>query len=72
MQEPTDNHPPGTTHFSLGYGEEVNFYKKTEYPVLNNVAEEWQTRVKWYYWDFQKKAWEWVGVGFCSRRLNPI
>ena len=52
MQKPTI-YPIGATHYSHGYGEEVNFYKKTEYPVLNNVSEEWQTRTKWHYWNAQ-------------------
>ena len=71
MQKPTI-YPIGATHYSHGYGEEVNFYKKTEYPVLNNVSEEWQTRTKWHYWNAQESRWVLEGAGFCDRRLESI
>lgn len=69
---PKENAPIDATHFLYGFGEEVAYYRECEYPYLNQETEEWETRVKWRYWNAKTKMWTWVGVGFCSRRLMPI
>lgn len=63
--------PPGATHVKWSYGD-PHYYKRTEHPHLNQVSEEWQTRVQWHWWDLQTRCWEDVGAGFCSRNLKEL
>lgn len=61
--------PAGTTHYASFYGDTIYYQRRTR-KHLNQVSEEWQTLVSWFYWD--AKQWVDVGAGFSSRRLQPI
>ncbi len=65
--------PEGTTHKAEFYGREL-FYKRVEVPYLNSVIDhpihQWQTLVKWYWFDLGK--WVDAGAGFSSRNVKPI
>lgn len=74
MSNPADViQPPRATHVSFGYeGGEPTYYKRSERQHLNQVSEEWQALIDWYYWDFQLMTWVNVGPGFCNRRLKEL
>lgn len=63
------NSPKGATHFSDFYGRN-QFFKRTTYPHLNRVSEEWETRVRWEWWDSDE--WRKVGQHFSDRLLKEI
>lgn len=45
------NSPPtDATHVHHFYGHSV-FYKRVEEQYLNQVTEEWQTVVRWFWWN---------------------
>ena len=68
-QEVAMHTPSGTTHLSTFYGRN-QYFKRTTYPHLNQVSEEWQTPVRWKWWDAGK--WMPVGGGFSDRNLKEI
>lgn len=61
--------PEGATHYADTYGER-EFYRRRVFKHLNQVAEEWQDKVRWDYWTAD--GWEDVGAGFSDRRLKEI
>lgn len=63
--------PHGATHVKWSYGD-PHYYKLVEDPHLNQVSEEWQTLIRWFWWDFQTQRWEDFGKGFCSRNLKAL
>lgn len=63
------NSPKGTTHISTFYGRN-QYFKRETYPHLNQVSEEWQTLVRWKWWDADE--WRPVGDGFSDRNLKEI
>lgn len=70
MSNAADNpRPPNATHVRFFYST-ATYYKRVEYQHLNQVSEEWQTRVKWWYWDINQ--WVDVGPGFSSHNLKKL
>ncbi len=61
--------PPNATHVQW-YGGTPTYYKKVEEKYLNQVSEQWQTRVRWWFWDINQ--WQDVGPGFCDRHLKEL
>lgn len=60
--------PPFATHVQW-CGGTPTYYRRVEERYLNQVSEEWQTKVRWWYWD---RTWLDVGPGFCSRHLKEL
>lgn len=72
MSNAADNpRPPFATHVHWFYGNPT-YYRRTEFQHLNQVSEEWQTRVKWSYWDWNRREWLPAGPGFSSHRLKEL
>ena len=61
--------PEGTTHTSEFYGT-ITYYRRSTYPHLNHVSEEWETMTRYDYWE--NGRWVDVGAGFSARRLQPV
>ena len=60
--------PSGTTHTQDFYGA-THFFKRSELQRMNQVSEQWQTLVGWFFWNGRK--WVDAGAGFSSRLLVP-
>ena len=50
--------PDGATHTHEFYGV-THFFKRKEHQHLNQVSEEWQTRVAWDFWN----GYKWIDAG---------
>lgn len=61
--------PEGTTHVRDFYGVEL-YYKREPYNYFNQVSDERQNRVQWFYWDLGK--WNPVEAGFCARNMKEV
>ena len=61
--------PPDATHFQVIYGQ-LEFFRRTEGKRFNNVSEEWQSTLRWAYWD--RDQWKDAEAGFSSRLCELI